>query len=156
MLPSPTKPRNCSAMNESIHGERTASEPQDRGDRTHRATDGHFGSAARHCELAARLAARLRRHPRQRHTSLSSRHRQLTSLRRKSLSVDTRSNRSNALDRTRCNFLRNGVSPSNEAEGCLRITSSRRFGAALTGRKESQNMLPILRRSLGIACLDQG
>src|SRR6266851_2842838 len=52
-------------------------------DRTHRATDGHLGSAARHCELAARLAARLRRHPRQRYTSLSSRHRQLTSLRRK-------------------------------------------------------------------------
>src|SRR6266702_3026768 len=41
-------------------------------DRTHRATDGHLGSAARHCELAARLAARLRRHPRQPHTSLSS------------------------------------------------------------------------------------
>src|SRR5258706_5612078 len=47
------------------------------GDRTHRATDGHLGSAARHCELAARLAAHLRRHPRQRHTSLSSRYRQL-------------------------------------------------------------------------------
>src|SRR6478609_11816192 len=30
------------------------------GDRTHRATDGHLGSAARHCELAARLAAHLR------------------------------------------------------------------------------------------------
>src|SRR4029077_10754500 len=53
------------------------------GDRTHRATDGHLGSAARHCELAARLAAHLRRHPRQRHTSLSSRLRRLTSLRRR-------------------------------------------------------------------------
>ena len=30
MLPSPSKPRNCSRMNESIHGERTASELQDR------------------------------------------------------------------------------------------------------------------------------
>src|ERR1700675_3350794 len=53
------------------------------GDRTHRATDGHLGSAARHCELAARLAAHLRRHPRQLHTSLSSRRSHLTSLRRK-------------------------------------------------------------------------
>src|SRR6201982_3521145 len=53
------------------------------GDRTHRATDGHLGSAARRCKLAARLAAHLRRHPRQRHTSLSSGHRQLTSLRGK-------------------------------------------------------------------------
>ncbi len=51
--------------------------------RTRRATDGHLGSAARHCELAARLAAHLRRHPRQRQTSLSSRHGQLASLRRK-------------------------------------------------------------------------
>ena len=47
------------------------------------ATDGHLGSAARNCELAARLAAHLRRHPRQRHTSLSSRLRRLTSLRRR-------------------------------------------------------------------------
>ena len=53
-------------MTESIHGERTVSEPQDRVTETHRATDGHVGSAARHCELAARLAAHLRRHPRQR------------------------------------------------------------------------------------------
>jgi hypothetical protein len=53
-------------MNVSIHGERTVSEPQDRVTETHRATDGHVGSAARHCELAARLAAHLRRHPRQR------------------------------------------------------------------------------------------
>ena len=55
--------------------------PARSGDRTHRATDGHLGSAARHCELAARLAAHLRRHPRQRHTPLSSRLRRLTSLR---------------------------------------------------------------------------
>jgi hypothetical protein len=39
-------------MSESIRGERTASEPQDRGP-THRATDGHLGRAARHCELVA-------------------------------------------------------------------------------------------------------
>lgn len=30
ILPSPSKPRNMLRMNESIHGERTASEPQDR------------------------------------------------------------------------------------------------------------------------------
>jgi hypothetical protein len=42
------------------------------GDRTHRATDGHLGSAARHRKLTARLATHLRRHPRQCHTPLSS------------------------------------------------------------------------------------
>jgi hypothetical protein len=61
-------------MNESIHGERTASKPQDRVTELIEHQTAIFGSAARHCELAARLAAHLRRHPRQRHTSLSSRH----------------------------------------------------------------------------------
>ena len=61
-------------MNESIHGERTASELQDRLTELIEHQTAIFGSAARHCELAARLAAHLRRHPRQRHTSLSSRH----------------------------------------------------------------------------------
>src|SRR6267378_562649 len=53
-------------MNESIHGEATASELQDRV-----------------TELLEQHAAHLRRHPRQRHTSLSSRRRQLASLRRR-------------------------------------------------------------------------
>jgi hypothetical protein len=51
--------------------EGTASELQDRVI-AHVEQQGHLGSAARHCELAARLATHLRRHPRQRQTSLLS------------------------------------------------------------------------------------
>jgi hypothetical protein len=70
-------------MNESIHGERTASELQDR-------VTELIEQQMTISEVLRAIASsphdlqpRLLRHPRQRHTSLSSRPRQLTSLRRK-------------------------------------------------------------------------
>jgi signal transduction histidine kinase len=71
-------------MNESIHGERTASEQS--GDRTHRATDGYLGSAARHRELAVRPTADFRHDPRERDTPLPRRWGRLRALRGERLS----------------------------------------------------------------------